>query len=107
MVAGLVILFFSGSLVSIAIGAIIVFSAASGFHVALSAWTADLARGGDWTIVMSGFATFRDAGTALGPLLALPAAAIFGVHPTYVVAAGLLVIAFALLPAAKPSGRSP
>ncbi|MCY4108143.1 MAG: MFS transporter [Chloroflexi bacterium] len=107
MVAGLVILFFSGSLVSIAIGAIIVFSAASGFHVALSAWTADLARGGDWTIVMSGFATFRDAGTALGPLLALPAAAIFGVHPTYAVAAGLLVIAFALLPAARPSGRSP
>ena len=107
MAAGLVILFFSGSVVGIAVGSIIVFSAATGFHVALSAWTADLARGGDWTIVMSGFATFRDAGTALGPLLALPAAAIVGVHPTYAVAAGLLLLAFTLLPKEPPASRSP
>ena len=107
MFVGLIVLFFSGSLVGIAVGSIIVFSAATGFHVALSAWTADLARGGDWTIVMSGFATFRDAGTALGPLLALPAAAVFGVHPTYAVAAGLLLLAFTLLPAAAHSRRSP
>ena len=107
MLVGLIVLFFSGSLVSIAVGSIIVFSAAAGLHVALSAWTADLARDGDWTIVMSGFATFRDAGTAFGPLLALPAAAVFGVHPTYAVAAGLLLLAFTLLPAGAPARRSP
>ncbi len=107
MVVGLMVLFFSGSLVSIAVGSIIVFSAAAGLHVALSAWTADLARDDDWTIVMSGFATFRDAGTALGPLLALPAAAVFGVHPIYAVAAGLLLIAFIVLPAGATARQSP
>ena len=107
MLVGLVILFFSGSLVSIGVGSIIVFSAAAGLHVALSAWTADLVREGDWTIVMSGFATFRDIGAALGPLLALPAAAVFGVQPTYAVAAGLLLMAFMLLPPVVTSRRSP
>ena len=98
MVAGLVALFFAGSLVGIALGSIVVFAAAAGLQVALSAWTADLARDGDWAVLMSGFVTFRDIGTALGPLLALPAAAVFGVQPTYAVAAGLVLVAFAFLP---------
>ncbi|MDP7640196.1 MAG: MFS transporter, partial [Candidatus Hydrogenedentes bacterium] len=104
MVAGLAILFFSRSLVGIALGSIVVFSAAAGLQVALSAWTGDLAREGDWTIVMSGFVTFRDTGAALGPLVALPAAAVFGVQPIYAAAAGLLLLAFVLLPRSPALG---
>ena len=98
MAVGLGILFSSASLAAISVGALIVFGASSGLQVSLSAWAGDLARENNWTTVMSGYATFRDIGTAIGPLLALPLAAVIGVRPIYAIAAVILVAALTLLP---------
>ena len=76
----------------------LVFLATSAFQIALETWTADAARGSDWTGVMSQFATLRDIGTALGPLLALPLAAVFGFEPVFLGVAVVLAVALALLP---------
>ena len=105
VVAGLVLLASSRALVTIVGGSVAVFLASSAVQVTLEAWAADLARERDWTSVMSRFATFRDVGSAAGPLLALPLAGAVGLHWVYLGVAVALAAALAVLP--RPSGLRP
>jgi MFS family permease len=95
---GLLVLAKLEGFAGIALGSAAVFVASSALQVTLEAWAADHAHGGTWTSVMSRFATYRDAGSALGPLLALPLAGAVGLGPVYLGVAAALAVALAVLP---------
>ncbi len=93
-IAGLLLLAFPFPLPILALGAILINVAAAGLYIILETWAADLAGAGDWRLLMSTFATARDAGSALAPLLAFALAAVISLAWVY---AGCAVLAFAIL----------
>ena len=93
-IAGLILLIIPLPLPLLALGAILIYIAAAGLYIVLESWTADLARAGDWRTVMSSFATARDAGSALAPMLAFALATIVSLAWVY---AGCILLALTIL----------
>ncbi len=93
-VAGLLLLAFPFPLPILALGAILISVAAAGLYIVLETWATDLAGSGDWRLLMSTFATARDVGSALAPLLAFALAAVISLAWVY---AGCAVLALAIL----------
>jgi MFS family permease len=104
-VAGLLLLTFPLPLPFLALGAILIYIAAAGLYIVLETWAADLAGTGDWRILMSTFATARDAGSALAPLLAFALAAVISLAWVYAGCAVLAVTILFILP--RPPAPSP
>jgi MFS family permease len=73
-----------------------VFVAMTGAVVALDASAGDIATQERAAQVMSRYATWRDLGSALGPLLGFAAAGVLGLHAMYLLAVGLLVTSGAI-----------
>jgi MFS family permease len=70
----------------------VVFVAMTGAVVALDASAADIAAQERAAQVMSRYATWRDLGSALGPLLGFAAAGVLGLYAMYLLAIGLLAM---------------
>ena len=105
-VAGLLPLALPLPLPLLALGAILIYAAAAGLYIVLETWAADLAGAGDWRLLMSTFATARDAGSALAPLLAFALAAAISLAWVYTGCAVLAVTILVILPR-TPAPQSP
>jgi MFS family permease len=75
--------------------------------VGLSATAGDLALPERRSAVMSGYATFLDLGSAIGPLIGLSFASLATLRGVYGGAAVLLLLAAVLFRIAFASGQSP
>jgi MFS family permease len=99
-VAGLLLLIIELPLGLLALGAVLIYIAAAGLYIVLETWAADLAGGGDWRARMSAFATARDVGSALAPMLAFALAAVVSLAWVY---AGCILLALLVLAILPPS----
>ncbi len=97
-VAGLLLLIIELPPGLLALGAVLIYVAAAGMYIVLETWAADLAGGGDWRTHMSAFATARDTGSALAPMLAFALAAVVSLAWVYAGCVLLALLILAILP---------
>ncbi|HJM88993.1 MAG TPA: MFS transporter [Dehalococcoidia bacterium] len=98
--SGLVLLAASHVLLMLLVGIALTFIAATALTVVLAATAGDLAPPERRSAVMSGYATFLDLGSALGPLIGLSFASLATLRGLYAAAAVVLVVAAVLSRAA-------
>lgn len=89
--AGFVVLAFGGSLAAIAAGVVSGAVAGGALATALPAYIGDVAPQGQQAITLGAYATAGDAGSMVGPFLALSLVPLVGLTPVYLLAAAVFV----------------